>query len=83
MEAHKHHTGIISSFVEQCEMAHMNVIVKKEDEVKPEDAKDADLVVALGGDHTYLVASQFIKYKTVPILGLNTYQGVIQGALPP
>lgn len=61
----------------------MNVICKREDEVKLEDAQDADLVVALGGDHTYLVASQLIKQRDVPILGLNTYQGVIGGALPP
>jgi len=35
----------------------MEVIVKREDEVKAADAKNIDLVVALGGDHTYLVAS--------------------------
>jgi len=35
----------------------MEVVSKREDMVKDEDAVDADLVVALGGDHTYLVAS--------------------------
>ena len=57
MEAHKHHTGIISSFVEIAQSQGIDVICKREDEVKEEDAVNADLVVALGGDHTYLVAS--------------------------
>lgn len=59
----------------------MDVICKREDEVKEEDAHNVDLVVALGGDHTFLVASQMIKNNKLPILGLNTYQGVIGGAL--
>jgi len=57
MEAHKHHTGIISSFVEIAQSEGIDVICKREDEVREEDAVNADLVVALGGDHTYLVAS--------------------------
>lgn len=61
--------------------AGIEVVSKREDEVREEDAAKADLVVALGGDHTYLVASQLIKSKSLPILGLNTYQGVIGGAL--
>jgi NAD kinase len=61
----------------------MEVTCRREDELSESDAKNVDLVVALGGDHTYLVASQFIKPKTIPILGLNTYQGVAGLALPP
>ena len=82
IEAHKQHTGIISTFVEAAEYSGMEVICKREDEVIEEDASGVDLVVALGGDHTYLVAAQMIKDNKLPILGLNTYQGVIGEALP-
>lgn len=34
-----------------------NVICIKDVDVREEDANDADLVIALGGDHTYLIAS--------------------------
>lgn len=73
LEAHKQHTGIINSFVQIAQGNGINVICRREDEVREEDAKKADLVVALGGDHTYLVASQMIKNTAIPILGLNTY----------
>jgi NAD kinase len=57
VEAHKHHTGIIDSFKDLAREAGHEVVSKREDEVKDQDAENADLVVALGGDHTYLVAS--------------------------
>ena len=56
-DSHKIHYGIVDSFAEIARGMGHNVILKREDEVLEEDAKDADLVVALGGDHTYLVAS--------------------------
>lgn len=56
-DSHKQHTGIIDSFVEIAQANGHNVICKKEDDVLEEDAKEANLVVSLGGDHTFLVAS--------------------------
>ena len=61
MEAHKQHTGIISTFVQLAENFGLSVTCKREDEVTEEHARGVDLVVALGGDHTYLVAAQMIK----------------------
>lgn len=60
----------------------MQVTCKREDEVTEEHARGVDLVVALGGDHTYLVAAQMIKDNKLPILGLNTYQGSLGAQLP-
>lgn len=57
------------------------VTLIREDQVTPEHADGMDLVVAMGGDHTYLVANSLIKDSTVPLLGLNTYKAVQFGAL--
>jgi NAD kinase len=45
------------------------------------DAKDVDLVVALGGDHTYLRASSMAKSKDVPLLGIDTREAFNHGHL--
>ena len=52
-----------------------------EDEVTEEHVKGIDLVIALGGDHTYLLSSALIKDQLVPLLGINTYAAKFQGAL--
>jgi len=40
-----------------------------------------DLVVAMGGDHTYLIAQSLIDDYTTPLLGINTNKHVQFGAL--
>ena len=40
-----------------------------------------DLVVSMGGDHTYLIANSLINDYNTPLLGINTYKAVQHGAL--
>ena len=51
-----------------------NVQLKNETEFKKEHADHADLVVAFGGDHTYLDAQSKVNdpYKTA-FLGINSH----------
>ena len=35
-----------------------------------------DLVVAMGGDNTYLIANSLIEDSNTPLLGINTYNAV-------
>ena len=58
------------------------IVQKSEQEVEAEDVRDVDLVVALGGDHTFLRASALIWDRT-PILGVNTNRDVYTGVLNP
>ncbi len=58
-----------------------DVRVRLETELTDSDAKDVDLVVALGGDHTYLRASSMAKSKDVPLLGIDTREAFNQGHL--
>jgi len=73
--------GVIDTFVKAGIAAGHNIICKQECEVSREDAKDADLLVTLGGDHTFLLASSLIKNNETPLLGLNTYREMFTGAL--
>jgi NAD kinase len=45
------------------------------------DTKDIDLVVALGGDHTYLRASAMATNQSVPLLGIDTNEAFAHGHL--
>ena len=48
-------------------------MIVSEDDVRDEHLTNIDLVVALGGDHTYLRSSALIKDQLVPLLGINTF----------
>ena len=67
--------------MEECEKQGFDVKMVNEKELKKEDTVDQDLIVAMGGDHTFLVASSATKTSKIPILGINTYIGVQHGAL--
>jgi len=58
-----------------------NVTVKYEEDLTKEDVKNKDIIVSLGGDHTYLVASALIWDRRIPILGINSNSKVYTGAL--
>ena len=58
-----------------------DVRVRLETELTDSDAKDVDLVVALGGDHTYLRASSMAKSKDVPLIGIDTREAFNHGHL--
>lgn len=47
----------------------------------PEDAHDVDLIVTLGGDHTYLQSSAIAYDCTIPMLGINTQVATEIGVL--
>lgn len=55
--------------------------MKLETELTENDCKDIDLVVALGGDQTYLRASSMAKNNTVPLLGVDTREAFNYGHL--
>ena len=57
------------------------VTVKTEISATEEDVEEADLVVSLGGDHTFLRASALIQNSSTPIMGINTARNVYTGAL--
>ena len=42
---------------------------------------ECDLLISLGGDHTYLKSSSFIPDWSIPILGINTTTESEKGAL--
>lgn len=58
-----------------------DVRVRLETELTDIDGKDVDLVVALGGDHTYLRASSMVKSKDVPLIGIDTREAFNHGHL--
>ena len=37
-----------------------------------DDTKDKDLIISMGGDHTYLTSSSIAYDCSIPILGINT-----------
>lgn len=57
------------------------VKIISECDVSDEDMKEVDLVVSMGGDHTFLRAAALIWERRVPILGINTYPAMFEGAL--
>ena len=59
------------------------VVVKGEEDATNEDMKEVDLVVSLGGDHTFLRASSLIWDRKIPILGVNTNRDAYTGVLNP
>jgi len=40
-----------------------------------------DLIIAMGGDHTYLIAQSLIDDCSTPLLGINTHKTLQYGAL--
>ena len=48
------------------------------DDVTPTHVNDADLVMALGGDGTTLIASHLITSPDTPLLGVNTDRASLQ-----
>lgn len=45
------------------------------------DGNGVDLVISLGGDHTYLKASSLAKTSSVPILGIDTNEAFAHSQL--
>jgi NAD kinase len=71
----------VEDFVLAARQSGKDVRIKLETELTDSDAKDIDLVVALGGDHTYLRASSMAKSKDVPLLGVDTRESFNHGHL--
>lgn len=72
---------MIDVFVEMSRKMGRVVTVKSEDDVEQDDMRDIDIVVSLGGDHTFLRSAALIWDSAVPILGINTYSAMYTGAL--
>jgi len=71
----------VEDFVLAARQNGKDVRVRLETELTESDAKDVDLVVALGGDHTYLRASSMAKSKDVPLIGIDTREAFNHGHL--
>lgn len=46
--------------------------MKLEKDISEEDIKNKDLVITMGGSHTYLKSTSFIKDCNTPILAVDT-----------
>lgn len=77
---HKKHHGCVEAFVNECGHHGYDVTVAHEKTLQPEDVLGKDLVIAMGGDHTFLKSSSICDSTKVPILGINTYRAVQFGA---
>jgi len=75
------HYDVINRFKTRAERMGKAVTVKTEIEATEEDVDGADLVVSLGGDHTFLRASALIPNSSTPIVGINTNRYAYTGAL--
>jgi len=72
-ETHNQHHGVIDEFVATATRMGKKVTIRSDDELRPTDILGTDLVISMGGDHTFLHASALIWDKRIPILGINTY----------
>ena len=80
-DTHRIHHGVVDVFTEMATKMGKNVKVIYDEEVQQNDIKDVDLVITLGGDHTYLRGSALIWDRRIPLLGINTYSKAFTGAL--
>ena len=51
-----HHMECVEAFLQSAQEAGKQCIVKFDNELTKEDSEGMDLIVSLGGDHTYLVS---------------------------
>lgn len=58
--------------MESCHRHNKEVIVKNETFLTKEDTENVDLIISLGGDHTYLHTSSYLSDCTKPLMGINT-----------
>ena len=84
--AHTTHHSVISTFVEQAKKMGKKVVVVPEDEldhnaVLKDVCPETDMVVSMGGDHTFLRAQALIQDRRVPIMGINTCREKFEGIL--
>ena len=83
---HNDHHGVINTFVDYAKRMGKEVTVIAEDDILEtatanELCPDVDMVVSMGGDHTFLRAQALLPDRTVPIIGLNTKRGTFEGVL--
>jgi NAD kinase len=76
-----HHMEGVNAFLQSAQDAGKECTVKFEYELTKEDSEGKDLIVSLGGDHTYLVASAYAPDCSLPILGINTQIMTEMGSL--
>ena len=57
------------------------VVVKNELTATKKDVENADLVISLGGDHTFLRTSSLVQDSSTPIMGITTNRDMYTGAL--
>lgn len=79
-DTHDQHTGVLEAFRSIGNDLHKDVTIKLESEVEDSDVEGKDVVVAVGGDHTFLKASGLIQ-DDMPIVGVNSYAAAFHGAL--
>ena len=57
---HARHFDVLNNFRKKAEAMGKEVVVKNELTATEKDVREADLVISLGGDHTFLRASALI-----------------------
>lgn len=71
-EAADIHIKVAESVHEQVQAVAKEATFKRDLDLTPEDFKDKDLVLSLGGDGTFLKTASHIKNNELAILGVNT-----------
>lgn len=77
---HARHFDVLNNFRIKAEAMNKEVVVKNELTATKKDVEKADLVISLGGDHTFLRTSAIIEDST-PIVGITTNRDMYTGAL--
>lgn len=81
MEHHKEHTACVDTFVQFAKQSGKDIKIKLDSELNDTDGNGVDLIIALGGDHTYLKASSLAKTSQTPVLGIDTSEAFAHSVL--
>ena len=69
---HDSHTTCTQAFIKAAEEYGKQIVIKTDRDLTLDDTKDKDLIISMGGDHTYLTSSSIAYDCSIPILGINT-----------
>lgn len=81
VEFHKEHTACVESFVQMAQKRGKDIKIKMDSELEDNDADGVDLVISLGGDHTYLRASAMAANSSIPVWGIDTNESFTHSQL--
>ena len=85
---HNTNQEAIRLFAKRAKYMDKDIYVVPDCEIDPEDDEErkrlidgVDMVISMGGDHTFLKSSALIRNQDIPIMGVSTTSDYTQGAL--